>query len=521
MPASSYAVLKSYNYNFGTIPNSPVAEQNQTYMAFFEGVGGTGPELLDQTSYIIKYLIDTEGNVTNPSSVINPTDPLSVPLYNLLDNFEPGKRAAVRLIGTDPLETSNPNDDALTGIHTISHVGRVSPILVTETGSGKLDYIRTMSFGLLETDVIIGNPLLYIPDLNFAIKYQGPPDEVDISNTGTQFNNNIVTTPNQAWDWTSATLTALSSSVETGTSIRFKITAWIEQVGDQSFDVAFGYSKNGGAIVWSSWIDFNGSAYYTHTTSYINNYFPGDYFRFYCKSTNGVIIDPETGFFVSKMVYRGATDTAGTVITVQQQTPAGVQGAVTTQDVALINGVNALYNPFFVGVANNTADPLNSSNRCNSSILFLSDSASAVFNSNRVQNLDSASALIGFSPITIPFGNTQPGDFIRFEHVKDQIYNIVEIIYDYQPNPFAPYYPIGLKIVPELTNITASPGTIELNHFVIYRIVNDGSGVILNVPKPVAGSSFTGIIMPEFSSDRLENNYDKIIADLTNKEIIN
>lgn len=530
MPVNFSSLLDSYNYNYGSIPNQPVAEQNKTYMAYFDGVGGTGPELLDQTSYLIKYLIDTEGNVTNPSSIISSIDPLSTPLYNILGTFEPGKRAVVKLIGTDPLETSNPNDDALTGIHTITHVGRIAPILVTETGSGKMDYIRSMSFGLLETDVIVGNPNVFIPDLNFRVKYQGTgpgaspyPDEVIITSDGRQFLNNIIDipNPNNAWDWTSATLTALSSSVQTGTRIRFKIDAYIEQQGIYNQNIAFGYSKNGGTIVWNSWFNQGSDGYKSQTTSWIDNYFPGDYFRFYAKSNYGVVTNPETGVIESFMVYRGATDTQGTTISIQQDIPAGVAGGIVTQDVALINGVNALNSPFFVGIANNIADNSTPFSPSNSSIIFLSDSASAVFRANRIQNLDSASALINFSPITIPFGDTQPGDFIRFEQRKDRVYTIVEIIYDYQPDPSSPYYKVSFKVVPEISDIPSSSGTLELNHFVIYRVVNDGSGIILNVPKPIQGNSFTGIITPEFISDELKNNYDKIIADLTLKEIIN
>ena len=159
MPSYVYAqqnpsdinVLRNQKFNYGTTPKQAVAEQNQTYFAYFDGVGGTGPELIDQTAYFIKYIIDTQGNVANPEPDVVPSRPQATALYNLIDNFEPGKNAIVKLIGNDPLLNENPNDDALTGRYTITHVGRIVPILVTETGQNIQDYTTTMSFGSLTT----------------------------------------------------------------------------------------------------------------------------------------------------------------------------------------------------------------------------------------------------------------------------------------------------------------------------------------------------------------------------------
>ena len=56
-------------------------EKNQTYFAYFNGVSSTGPEIIDQTAYFIKYLIDEKGNVVSPQ-------PNSIALLNLRSNFE-------------------------------------------------------------------------------------------------------------------------------------------------------------------------------------------------------------------------------------------------------------------------------------------------------------------------------------------------------------------------------------------------------------------------------------------------
>ena len=67
---------------------APAAEKNQTYFAYFSSVGGTGPELIDQTAYFLKYLIDAQGNVVTPQ-------PNSIDVLNMLQNFEPGRRVNV------------------------------------------------------------------------------------------------------------------------------------------------------------------------------------------------------------------------------------------------------------------------------------------------------------------------------------------------------------------------------------------------------------------------------------------
>ena len=120
-------------------------------MAYFYGVGGTGPEIIGQTAYFIKYLIDEQGNVVNP-------EPDTIALYNLLDSYEPGENALVRLISGDPAQSSNPNDDSLTGLHPITHVGRISPILMSETGSKFSDTASILYFDDFTQYSVISTP---------------------------------------------------------------------------------------------------------------------------------------------------------------------------------------------------------------------------------------------------------------------------------------------------------------------------------------------------------------------------
>jgi hypothetical protein len=490
----------SQKFNIGTAPSDPVVEQNSTYMAYFEGVGGTGPELIDQTAYIIRYLIDTKGNVTNPEPIDDITDPSSVPLFNLLDTFEPGKNAVVKLISADPLETSNPNDDALTGIHPISYVGRISPILVTETGTGDLDYVTTMSFG--DPLAFVSGP---IPDIGLLIR--GASSGTETSRTAlsySPFNYPYTEYNNQgAWSISGNTITAQSSSITTQTRVRFRV-AWTLKKNVLETYFGFLLKKNGSQVLMSPPLIYvNSATYGSNSWIYASNYVdfvPGDTF--------------EITYFVG-------SDPASQVISndyycwvrIEQETSAGPGGFP-----AAINGTNAIYAFNRAGINGQVFCGLFDNPQENVSYMQFQSASLSIYNSGLVQNLPTASQAMGFSPITIPFGDVRRGDFVRFGYDKNKVFTILNVD---STDPFG-LDRLTITITPNVgSTFDANYSLQTLGHFVIYRIINDGSWVILDVPKPSSGNGFSGIIMPEFSSNELKDNYDKIITDLTSKEIIN
>jgi hypothetical protein len=138
MPNDLYSSIYQGDFNDPTTDNSgygafSAAEKNQTYFAYFSSVGGTGPELIDQTAYFLKYLIDVQGNVVTPQ-------PNSIDILNMLQNFEPGKIVNVTsLEGTTLFNT-------LLGTKQITDIGRIETLLVTETSSIRTEFLPTMSF---------------------------------------------------------------------------------------------------------------------------------------------------------------------------------------------------------------------------------------------------------------------------------------------------------------------------------------------------------------------------------------
>jgi len=520
--ATELEILLTDKQYYGTFPDIPVAEQNQTYLAYFDGVGGTGPELIDQTAYFIKYLIDTEGNVVNPEPGVVVTQPQAVGLYNLIDNFELGKRAVVKLLEPDPTLDNIPNSEILTGAHTITHVGRIVPIAVTETGVNDYNFVSTMSFGLLETptDETVAN-------MGYISKYDGPDGVQAIiysdDSYGTFIPFNTVVYDGPSWNSSGNTIVAQSSSAEARTRIRISVTAYIGLWGSGNYyenNVRINVFKNGEVWRHSDWYwlstgDVSTQGYKTYVTDYTDDYEVGDIFAATLDA------DGPSGTGNGKyLFFRGEAVGVDTQIIVQQETPAINAGE--SQTVPLINGENAIYSPYFTASIN-TIVTFSGSYKPESSYsyLILSPSASSIFTSNQTQNLPPESAAFNFSNITIPFSDIQAGDFIRFEYNKDQVHNILGVGLYSDFISGSTDYPglITFKVTPPLGK-TPTGTILTTNHFVVYRVINDGTYVVLNVKKDAPGGAHSGILQPEYISKELVNKYDKIITNLTEREII-
>lgn len=117
----------------GVLGGLPVAEKNQEYIAIVREAGSTSPEIIDQTQFFVTYLCDSQFNISKPSED-------SVAASNIIQNFEVGKQARVRV---DQGTALNPQ---LAGLHNITAVGSVEPILLSQIGEGPLQYVTTMSF---------------------------------------------------------------------------------------------------------------------------------------------------------------------------------------------------------------------------------------------------------------------------------------------------------------------------------------------------------------------------------------
>ena len=110
----------------------PAAEQNNTYFAYFNAATSTEPEILGKSAVYINYLIDSNGNLTNPK-------PGDIALYNLKNTFSQG--STMFITPEDPSQVYSP----LIGENIIENIGTIQLILTSETGktpSSFLDDIK-------------------------------------------------------------------------------------------------------------------------------------------------------------------------------------------------------------------------------------------------------------------------------------------------------------------------------------------------------------------------------------------
>jgi len=448
------------------------AEKNQTYFAYFSSVGGTSPEIIDQTAYFIKYLIDAQGNVVSPQ-------PNSIDILNMLQNFEAGRVVNVTSLEGTTLFTT------LLGTKQITNVGRIQPILITETGSGRMDYVTTMSFSSGPGGVGLDSAYNYaftakkaasafISNTSFATLDFG----TEINDSGSNYNNStyIYTFPN---DTTSQ-----------GTQVAFRTTLRITS--------AFSGPNQSGR---SNYIRIQ----IQRSVDGGSNYSPleltdGVYTRLYLFN-DGFTAD------VSAQT-KPLNFNTGDKIRVQYSVDSGGV-ANQLRILATDNDASTLFTNTQTYIANNfitspywTIGTYTSSSN-DFTVLTASLGLTGLNQNQYSQVTPPTSIAFGFSDITLPF-TPESGDFIRFEYDPSNVHTIYETTTTTNGN-------LALKVVPPV------PSGSILDHFCIYRInPNAGNQIILDVPKPIGttGQPLTGFIKPQYMSKELEDNFTTIIQKL-------
>lgn len=459
------------NGGYGSSPN---VEQNKTYIAYFDGVGGTGPEIIGQTAYFIKYLIDEQGNVVNP-------EPDTIALYNLLDSYELGENALVRLISSDPAQSSNPNDDSLTGLHPITHVGRISPILMSETGSKFNETSSVLYFDDFAQYSVISTSeygFRAITTTDTPIPHSAPEYTI-ICNLETfasaNYNNGtgVYTFPSNTYDYYNR--------------VNFTANGQIKGFFDYDAPIGSTYTvtvrikKNGSIIAYQDVL----------FTKSINNPFV---IPSYIESFNF-----NTGF---------QNFNIGDVITLTYDgfTTPGV--STTSGEPILLSGITFKAQNEYPASSLTASAPYWTVGTYltgnNVSVLTSSIDLINYYDPSLYQSQSQAMLDWGFNPISLAF-QPQAGDFIRIEYNPDKVFNITKVEATDR---------LYLTVVPPI------PTGSFLDHFALYRIINDGTYVILDVNKIQAGNSFTGIIQPQYVSQTLKTNYNDIIQNLTSKGLI-
>jgi hypothetical protein len=487
----------------------PAVEQNQTYFTYFQSVGSLKPTIIGESAFQVKYLIDSQGN-----SYIPKTGDIKdqIVLNNLTNNFEVGKQASVKLISPDPLGLTNSNDASLVGTYNITGLGRLEKILVTETGSSQGAYLPTMSF------VSIDNTQLYntTPDYSFLagaglISYT--TSSYASSHVFPFSVPNVVANPLGDYDNATSTYTFATSTGDYNNRVRFNIKTGITLSIRKATSPA-GYPGN---IPISVIIRRNNQTPLAAQSQVYN--FP-------VSSTSPFLTVIKSFDITTQLLEFNDGDEIAVTFTVNN-IPAGYtlngpsDKLIITADRTSFssipeysNGPRKIPAPYWtIGeyvTGSNGISVLTASNGLYDSYspLFQQGLGNAIttpeeFNIFETIRDDSEFNLSSF-PSNTPF-QVKPGDKIRFEYNPDNLHTITNI------DESSTLY---LTITPPV------PTGSFLDHFVLYRLVNDGMYINLKVASALDSNAYTGIIQPKYVSTELNDSYDSTIAKLSQQDII-
>jgi hypothetical protein len=462
--------LRTINSNVyeGTRLNSiatgdPNVQSLGTYFAYFDWMGGTTPELIGKAAAHLLYLIDEEGNVQNPNIS-------SSYYYNLIDNFESDKKANI------VLNAISGNPQIIGNIPIIRAGALPMPIIASQTSSG-YNIAQTMSFY---------NPLLPIPP-DYTYIFPGS-------------STNQVVNPNSSviFDLTSPTIPTSTPNISVNTTSNFiqivttsNLTQIALQFNFKAYSIYGGFGSGNG---------FNAQISFQKSTNNFTNY--TNLASFTAFITAGIPPVVSTYSYTSPYF----SPISGEQYRVVVNNPAGnyimsiepVSQLQTIQNVPSF-GATASYDP-----GNSLYYWTNGATSLN--ILTGSQFGYTIYNPNSPTTQQSNTAEFlnsGYYPF-LPF-SLITGDQIRFEGDENQVYTILTVS---ASNP-ALYLTLDRNV---------TPGT-DLDSFLIKRFDSNPNFITLdsNLASYQGGGGF---IFPQYTTNALQANFDRIIKDLKEKGLI-
>jgi len=500
--------LSTDGSGFGALP---AAEQNQTYFLYFQAVNNLKPTIIGESTFLVKYLVDSQGNSYIPKTG-DAKD--QIVLDNLVNNFEVGKQATVKLITPDPLGLVNSSDSALAGTYNITGLGRLEKILVSETGSSQGAFLPTMSF--VSTD----NTQLYNTTPDYSFKATAPVTSYTTSSYAYTHlflisASNASENPLGDYDTATSTYTFDTSTGDynnrTDITLTFRLTLSIRK----SIAPA-GYP---GSLYATATIRKNGQPISVGTAG------QSQIFNFPISSTSGFLSVTKTFNLSTGLQEFNAGDEITVAFSINN-IPSGYtlnspadKLVISAQETIFGSTPEYTNGPRIVPASYWTiGEYLTGSN--NTSILTASAALYNVYSPFFKQDLQSVVDIAGLAfketldptnefniysyPSNTPF-QLQTGDKVRFEYNPNNVHTITNI--EESSTLYLTVYP-------------PVPTGSMLDHFILYRLVNDGMYINLKVDSDLDSNAYTGIIQPKFVSKELTDSYDRTIAKLSQQDLI-
>ena len=504
----------------GALGGLPVAEQMQDYFLVYQQAGGTGPEIIDETAFFITYLVGSDGEISKPVDGYTSQD-------NLLQNFAIGSTVLVRNDASTALNSQ------LAGKHKVTAVGRQAPILYTQQGFLTSSFSETIQFlGPQGTGVRSPgtSPYAQFTLLNpaeateFTTQINSTPTSLtDYDAEGPipdQTPNVIATVDDSAGTYTFAPSPGTIYDLGNLESLTFQLEGVFHNYRQDSIGIDVEIVVDGVVVASKVYT----AAGVGGSDGFIPS-IPGPNGNYNVLNTGN---DPLIFTFVQTgavFTAPGASNqiTAGMVISAQVSTTLlynsteGTGGAVfmpsftfraNSQSPSATTPVDGTQNVVTwatgSGVQTTTFTWLTGSS-------FISNGYGLTQNSTPIT--DDAVENFNLSPIETPF-LPRVGDRIRFEYNKATDYFIYEVI----PPNLDPQNRVKFRINSPV------PNRVERGNFIIHRTnPADPAYIILDINKNnlVADTqNFNGLILPEYPTQRLKDNLDRITVDLKERGII-
>jgi hypothetical protein len=436
---------------------TPSVQSLGTYFAYFDWMGGTTPELTGKAAAHILYLIDVDGNILNPSLS-------SSYYYNLIDNFESGKKAniIINAISGNPLTIGN---------IPIIRAGTIPmPIIASQTGSTPYVYNiqSTMSFGTSGSNIpnytgMFGSASAaffsanMFSDFSIPITFEASPN--------ISLNSNI--------------LTINSTSNLTRLQIQISLNNFtINSSTPEFFTIIVRESYDGGAT-------FPGVMY--TNPAYVSN-IPSS-FTF----TTDTLITPINSYKYKILIYNGSythpITVASSNVNILQSPQPSLKEVYSSSLASSIKG-------YFTSSLQST------------NVLTGSSNMSLIYNPTNPytqQNNTTEFSSSGYFPF-LPF-TIQPGDQIRFEGDENQVYGIISA------TPKTGFTSMSILLD---GNVTA--GT-NLNSFLIRRFHPNPSFITIDSDLSTYQGG-GGFILPQFTTNELQESFNKNIVSLKERGLI-
>tara|TARA_R110000822_G_scaffold24358_1_gene74289 strand:+ start:795 stop:2387 length:1593 start_codon:yes stop_codon:yes gene_type:complete len=499
----------------GALGGLPVAEQMQDYFLVYQQAGGTGPEIIDETAFFITYLVSSDGEISKPVDGYTSQD-------NLLQNFAIGSTVLVRNDASTALNSQ------LAGKHKITAVGRQSPILYTQQGFLTSSFSETIQF-LGPQGTGVSSPGT-APYAQFTLL-----NPTEASEFTTQINS--TPTPLTGYDaegpipdQTPHVIADVDDSAGTYTftpspgtlhdlgnldSLTFQLEGVFHNYRDWPIGIKVAILADGVIVA---------SKVYTAVGVGGDNIIPS------IPGPNGSYNALNTGNdpLIFTFVQTGAVFSAPGV---SNQITAGMVISAQVSTTLGYNGGGAVYMPSFTFRANSqnpsATPPVDGTQNVVSwstgsgvqttTFTWLTGSSFISNGYGLTQNsaliTDDAVENFNLSPIETPF-LPRVGDRIRFEYNKATDYFIYEVI----PPNLDPQNRVKFRINAPV------PSRVERGNFIIHRTnPADPAYIILDINKNnlVADTqNFNGLILPEYPTQKLKDNLDRITVDLKERGII-